>query len=324
MYRTWAYLVNINKDGTIECKLNAAKARAAPLKCLSIPRLELMGAVIAVGLAETLVKELGTPIHRIIFWSDSAIVLEWLQKSSNCFHTFVGNRVAEIDDTLAHLKVVYGEENICFRYIPTALNPDDDATRGLQLSKLTAESRWQWGPDFVYEAKEKWPEWRFKQVAEPQEECKKVTWVGVVQEETKPVLFQITEYSSFSKLRRVVAYIYRSINNACCPNKERASGTLKVRELVSATEALVKVAQLESFKEEVQMVHATKPIPSHSRLLSLSPRITNGLLVVGGRLNCAEWPAMTKNPVIWCGKHPLTKLLVRELPACRVTPRKIL
>ena len=73
-YGTCAYLVNIYKDGTVECKLIAAKARVAPLKRLSIPRLELMGAVIAVCLAETLVKELETPIHRIIFWSDSAIV----------------------------------------------------------------------------------------------------------------------------------------------------------------------------------------------------------------------------------------------------------
>lgn len=73
-YGTCAYLVNSYKDGAIKCKLIAAKARVAPLKRLSIPRLELMGAVIAVRLAETLVKELDTPRHRIC--SDSAIVLQ--------------------------------------------------------------------------------------------------------------------------------------------------------------------------------------------------------------------------------------------------------
>ena len=199
-----------------------------------------MGAVIAVRLAETLVKELDTPIHRIIFWSDSAIVLQWLQKSSNCFHTFVGNRVAEIDDTLARLKAVFGEENVCFRYVPTALNPADDATRGLPLGKITTASRWQRGPDFVYKAEKTWPERRFEKVAEPQEECKQVKWVGVLHDETKPDLFQLTKYSSFSKLRRVVAYVYQFINNVRSPKSKRVSGLLKVRELVSATAALVK------------------------------------------------------------------------------------
>ncbi len=161
-------------------------------------------------------------------------MLQWLQKSSNCFHTFVGNRVAEVNDTLARLKEMFGEENVYFRYIPSALNAADDATRGLQLCKLTASSRWQRGPDFVYDAEEKWPERRFQQVAEPQEECKQVRWVGVLQEETKPVLFQIVNYSSLSKLRRVVAYVYRFIHNSRSPRNKRVSGPLKVRELTSA------------------------------------------------------------------------------------------
>ncbi len=100
-YGTCAYLMHCYEDGAIECRLIAAKARVAPLKRLSNPHLELMGAV---RLAETLINELKTPIHRVIFWSDSGIVLQWLQKSSNCFHTFVGNRVAEVDDTLSRLK----------------------------------------------------------------------------------------------------------------------------------------------------------------------------------------------------------------------------
>ena len=62
----------------------------------------------------------------------------------------------------------------------------------------------------------------------------------------------------------------------------------------------------------MQMLQAKKPIPSRSRLLLLSPKMTNGLLVVGGRLNYAALPATMKNPVILCGKHPLTRLLVRE------------
>ncbi len=181
------------------------------------------------------------------------------------------------------------------------------------MCKLTAASRWQRGPDFLYEAEAKWPEqYRFERVAEPQEECEQVRWVGVLQEETKPVLFHIVNYSSLSKLRRVVAYIYRFIHNSRSPKNERVSDPLKIRELTLAMDALIKIAQSESFKEDVQMLRAKKPIPSGSRLSSSSPNMTNGLLVVGGRINYAPLLATTKNPVILCGKHPLTRLLVRE------------
>ena len=69
-YGICAYLMHCYEDGTIECRLIAAKARVAPLNRLTIPRLELMGAVVAVRLAETLINELETSIHRVIFWSD--------------------------------------------------------------------------------------------------------------------------------------------------------------------------------------------------------------------------------------------------------------
>ena len=127
-----------------------------------------------------------------------------------------------------------------------------------------------------------------------------------------------------SKLRSAVAYIYRFINNVRSPKNKRGSGPLRVRELVSAKEALPKMAQIESFKKDVQMLQAKKAIPSRSRLLSLSPRMTNRLLVVGGRLNYAQLPAMTKNQVILCSKHRLTKLLVREYHELHSHPGKII
>ena len=74
--------------------------------------------------------------------------------------------------------------------------------------------------------------------------------------------------------RQKERYVYRFINNAPSPKNKRVSGPLRVRELVSATEALVKRAQLESFKNDVQMLQVKKTIPSSSRLLSLSPRRT--------------------------------------------------
>lgn len=94
-----------------------------------------MGAVIGVRLAETLVAELDTTIHRIIIWLDSAVAIQWINRSGSRYHAFVGNRITEIDDVLTRLRKKLGDENVGLRHVPTKLNPADDATRGLNITK---------------------------------------------------------------------------------------------------------------------------------------------------------------------------------------------
>lgn len=57
----------------------------APLKAHSICRLELMGALIGVRLAETVVKELTIEINAVVFWSDSTTVLHWIKQISSSY-----------------------------------------------------------------------------------------------------------------------------------------------------------------------------------------------------------------------------------------------
>ena len=271
-----------------------------------------MGALLAARMTETLVKELDTEIRRIILWCDSAIVLQWLKKSSSSFHTFVGNRIAEIDDILTRLRLQFGKDQVTFRYIPSALNPADDATRGLQIDKLTCESRWFNGPDFLFKEEEEWPEKRFDPVPEVIAEVKQIKWVGLLQNDDKDAgVFNITKYSSLNKLRRVVAYCRRFINNARHTIK-RVTGPFKVCELSAAMKILIKRAQEESYNEEIKSLKSKRPILSRSRLLKLNPKLEDGVLVVGGRLNYAALPHCTKCPIILCGKHHLTRLLVDE------------
>ena len=72
-YGACAYLRRAFIDGTVECSLVAGKGRVAPLKSQSICRLELMGALVAVRLTQTLVEEMVTKTEKITFWSDSHI-----------------------------------------------------------------------------------------------------------------------------------------------------------------------------------------------------------------------------------------------------------
>ena len=74
----------------------AAKARVAPLKPLTVPRLELTAALMAVRLATTIMKEHNYNVNDAVFWSDSRIALSWIRSDAAKFKQFVAARVGEI------------------------------------------------------------------------------------------------------------------------------------------------------------------------------------------------------------------------------------
>ncbi|XP_015747119.1 PREDICTED: uncharacterized protein LOC107326884 [Acropora digitifera] len=128
VYGACAYLRREFKDNTVECRLVAGKRRVAPLKAQSICRLELMGALLAARLAETLTAELMMKIEKIAFWSDSTTVLQWIHQTSSNYKAFVGNRVSEIHMIMSDLDPTLGAGKLCWRYVQTESNPAEDIT----------------------------------------------------------------------------------------------------------------------------------------------------------------------------------------------------
>ena len=84
-YGAATYSRHLYEDGSVTCRLVASKSRVAPLQAVSIPRLELMAAVVGLRLAEAVGNILSLPKHEWLFWSDSVDVLYWIRGCSRKF-----------------------------------------------------------------------------------------------------------------------------------------------------------------------------------------------------------------------------------------------
>ncbi|XP_014681598.1 PREDICTED: uncharacterized protein LOC106821347 [Priapulus caudatus] len=98
-FRAVAYTRWEESEGIFGVRFLSAKSRVAPLKCLSIPRLELQAAVIASRLCGTIRKEMSVDFESVVFLSDSIIALSWIRGQSRQYKTFVANRVSEIQSS---------------------------------------------------------------------------------------------------------------------------------------------------------------------------------------------------------------------------------
>ena len=115
------------EDDSVSSQLVAAKTRLTPLKAMSIPRLELMGALMGLRLTRQICSALQVPMNKATFWVDSANVGFWIQGQSRNYKPFVAHRVGEIND---------GSSPEQWRHVPSKVNPADQGTRGTsQMAK---------------------------------------------------------------------------------------------------------------------------------------------------------------------------------------------
>ncbi|GFX25076.1 integrase catalytic domain-containing protein [Trichonephila clavipes] len=95
-YAAVVYIKCFNESGQSQTRLLCSKSRVAPLKTLTIPRLELSAALLLSRLVKKVVPILQLPINKIWMWTDSTIALAWIKTEPHKLKTFVSNRVAEI------------------------------------------------------------------------------------------------------------------------------------------------------------------------------------------------------------------------------------
>ena len=137
-----AYLRLVNTVGIVHCSLVAAKSRVVPSKTPTVPRLELMAAVLAAKVGSKLKAELGYGGLPVFYWSDSLVTLGYIRNKSKRFHVFVANRVEQIRELT---------DPSDWFHVDTKSNPADLASRGLDASQISQHSCWFEGPAFLWQ-----------------------------------------------------------------------------------------------------------------------------------------------------------------------------
>ncbi|XP_031337212.1 uncharacterized protein LOC116166396 [Photinus pyralis] len=225
------------RNGCVFVHLLAAKSRVAPLKNLSIPRLELMAAVIGVRLYTTVKESLYMEMEPF-FWSDSTTVLSWVRRPEE-WSTFVWNRVSEI-------RKLSCSEN--WHHVPGKLNPADLPSRGCSAKQLL-ESKWWEGPQWLYQDVSIDPQsdLDYNEQEINQERKKKLVTTLINDEQPKMSSsdWHFDYFSHYQKTLRMCAWILRCIYNL--RNKDRLKGNLSSEEIKRAEIFVLRVVQKESF-----------------------------------------------------------------------------
>ena len=123
------------------------KARVAPKKTVSIPRLELAAATVSAKMTDALKDELTYEGLQEYYWTDSKVVLGYISNDSKRFHVYVANRVQLIQDLSSPSQ---------WRYVNSAENPADEGSRGMTAKQFVERSKWLEGPEFLKNSEETW------------------------------------------------------------------------------------------------------------------------------------------------------------------------
>ncbi|KHJ98965.1 integrase core domain protein [Oesophagostomum dentatum] len=299
-------------------QLISGKTRLTPKKIMqTIPRLELLGILIAIRLAKNIVSNLGEVIREVKIASDSEIALAWIPCTRK-LPPFVSSQRDRIMRIKLHLENA-GVKTL-FYHVPTNYNPADAGTRGLTAETIQNHA-WIRGPQWLKKDPTKWP-------------LRVITEAFIEEENTMdeeyhahPILPQIpissevqefidlSRFSKYSTALRTIAKVgkllkkwtqkcsYYSENRFTVMSNFETANEITAKEIEKSEELLIALVHKYVSLEELQKRFHNMKIK----------RDENGIIRHESRIQNAILPYDTRSPIYIPTSSDLARLILSDI-----------
>uniref|UniRef100_A0A453YZM1 Endonuclease n=1 Tax=Anopheles gambiae TaxID=7165 RepID=A0A453YZM1_ANOGA len=307
-YACVLYLRVVDSEGEPHCTMLCGKAKVAPLKPLTIPKMELQACLLGARLLKSTEQHHPISVKKRVLWTDSTVALSWIHADPRNYRPFVANRVAEIQENTNVNE---------WRWVPTQDNPADEATKWKGRANFNWDGIWFQGPSFLLQDEESWPTRRLVSTT-PEEEIRRV---NLHREKLNPGLLPLKaeRFSRLERMIRTLAWIVRYVDNLMrkVGGAPLHLGILSQDELERAETIAWKQAQGEYFQDEVRVLSVGEgtgrsTVPKESPIYGLLPYADErGVLRMRGRIGAApELPYAARYPIVLPRDAWITHLLV--------------
>ncbi|XP_075162717.1 uncharacterized protein LOC142235346 [Haematobia irritans] len=290
--------IRVDTGESVLSNLLVSKTKVAPIDPLSLPRLELCGAVLLSQLIKHVLKDISLDNFELFLWCDSSIALGWLGKPPHTWKTFVANRIA---------KIIRNVGNCSWRHIRSNENPADLGSRGCSPRELMNSSLWWHGPEWLIEPPENWPK-SVVSIENPPEIRKIETFHLSGNDEDI-----LDRFSCWARALRVISYVLRFFKSS---RRQVVYTSLSIthQEFKETRNLLIRVTQKKYYSQEYDNLTMSRQVNRKSSLYTINPYIDpSGIIRVNGRIANSNLRFSERHPIIIPVKSQYCKLLISYL-----------